>query len=84
MPQRDDRSLDYISAKLDDMCDDVKEIKQDLKESRDALSMDVVHLKLQQEKCNSHWGLMGKSLSWGGISSLIGYFITLLFPPKIH
>lgn len=71
---------DSIEVKIDHIISDLREIKADLKEAKDSLNGEVVELRIYQEKCKSHWNLVGKTLSLGGIGSAIGYVFMCLFP----
>lgn len=63
---------------IENMSDDIRDIKQEVREIRDTLNTEVNQLKIDQQKCNSHWALVGKTLSWGGLSSAAGWVISLL------
>lgn len=76
------QNKDSLEVKIDHIISGLQEIKSDLKEAKNSLSQEVVTLKIQQERCNSHWSLIGKSLSRGGIFGMISYIIISMFPSK--
>lgn len=78
----DYRLIESISGRIDEMVIDLREIKRDLKDNKEAMDSDIVHLKLGQERCNSYWGTIGKTFFSGSLLGTLGYFITQIFPPK--
>ena len=59
--------------------DDLKEIKDDLKEVRKTFTEDVVEIKKKQERCDSYWDMLGKVISLGGLGSIVTYLLSALF-----
>jgi hypothetical protein len=73
-------SLEHIAEKIYGISEDIQEIKQDLKETRNFMHTEISNLKLQQEKCASRWEIFGRTLSGSGIIGVLGYLVTAIFP----
>lgn len=58
--------FESFDKKLDDVAEDIREIKQDIKAHRAELDKDLLNIKQEQAKCSSYWGMVGKTLKWGG------------------
>ncbi len=76
-------SLEHISEKICGISEDIQEMKQDLKETKNLIHQEFTGLKIQQEKCNSRWEIFGRILSGSGVVGALGYMVTAIFP-KTH
>lgn len=77
------RSLDSLSEKVDEhhelFMENLKEIKDDIKDIKKIQETDVVQLKLQSASCDHKWSLLGKVASFFGLSTLFGTIFTKFF-----
>ncbi len=65
--------MDYfhLSTKLDNLAEDIADIKQDVKHIKAITETDITGLKIAQAGCNSKWSVIKGILSWGGLSTIV-------------
>ena len=73
--------LESISNRIDDLVIDLREVKHDLKDAKAVIEKDVTSLKLEQNRCNSYWGAIGKTLGWSGLLGTVSLLASKLFNP---
>ena len=73
--------LESISNRIDDIVFDLREVKHDLKEAKGTIEKDVTSLKLEQNRCNSYWGAIGKTLGWSGFLGTFSFLASKFFNP---
>lgn len=71
---------EYFKERLDSILDSLREIKEDLSETKRAAIGDMLILREKQATCDSRWVIVGKTLSWSGFSAVIGALVALVFP----
>jgi len=58
-----------------------RELKAELRELKEIVTQDITTLKLYQEKCMTHWGLVGKILGISSVGGVLSGLVAFLFGP---
>lgn len=71
-------TLESVLTKLESVCEDILEIKNDIKELRAIVDKDLVTLKLESQTCKAHWGMVRLVISLGGLGAVGGTLVNLI------